>query len=246
MDSLKNVSSLHRKKLYEEVSNELKKVIFSGEYQIGDKLPSETKLAKIFNVSRWVIREAIRYLELTGLVTVKQGATGGAFISEMNSQIVQTFMRDFLISGKISFSQISDVRMLVDPEVSRLASIYATETDLKNLNQSVYFKPDETDETEMLRCMGRFHVLLARASHNPFYTIISDCITQFSTELIAEFAETFSEAERQMFQSEHKAIYKAVSERDPDKAVELTKQHSKHMDEIMIEREKKYLELIRK
>jgi len=246
MDALKNVSNLHRKRLYEEVSDELKKVIFSGGYQIGDKLPSETELAKLFHVSRSVIREAIRYLELTGLVEVKQGATGGAFVSEMNSLIIQTFMKDFLISGKISFSQISDVRMYLDPEISRLAAMNATEADLKELKESVNLKPDETDGIKTLKRMARFHVLLGKASHNPFYAIISGSITQFSTELTAEFTENINETERDRIQSEHEAIYEAVLAGDPDKAAELTKKHSKWMDERMIEREKIYLELIKK
>ena len=246
MDRLKNVASLHRKRLYEEVSDELKKVIFSGGYEIGEKLPSEAKLAELFQVSRPVIREAIRYLELTGLVEVKQGANGGAFVSEMSPLIIQTFLKDFIISGGISFSQISEVRMYLDPEISRLAAIHATDTDLKELKESVYLGFDEADEIKTLKSMARFHVLLGKASHNPFYAIISESVTQFSTEIQALFTGTISKAERQRFQSEHEAIYEAVSARDPDRAVELTKQHSKRMNERMIEREKKYLEFIGK
>jgi GntR family transcriptional repressor for pyruvate dehydrogenase complex len=246
METFKNASSLQRKRLYEEVLNELKKAIFSGEYQIGDKLPSETELAKLFHVSRAVIREAIRYLELTGLVTVKQGATGGAFISEMNSQILQTFMKDFLISGKISFSQISEVRMYLDPEIARLAAIHATETDLKELKPSIYLQTDETDKTVVIKQIARFHALLGKSSHNPFYAIISDSITQLTAELTAEFIGTIHKAELLRMQSEHEGIYEAVSAGDPDKAVELTREHSRWMDKRMIEREKAYLERIRR
>ena len=246
MGTLKNASSLQRKRLYEEVSNELKKAIFSGEYQVGDKLPSETELAKLFHVSRSVIREAIRYLELTGLVKVKQGVTGGAFVSEMNSQIVQTFMRDFLIAGKISFRQLSEVRMYLDPEISRLAAIHATEGDLDELKNAVYLQSGITDGGLMLKHMARFHELLGKASHNPFFSIISDSVTRLSTELTAEFTDEINEPERRRIQSEHEAIYAAVAAGDPDRAHELTREHTKWMDERMIEREKIYLELISK
>ena len=77
METFKNASSLQRKRLYEEVLNELKKAIFSGEYQIGDKLPSETELAKLFHVSRSVIREAIRYLVEHRFVDVLVATAGG-------------------------------------------------------------------------------------------------------------------------------------------------------------------------
>lgn len=246
MDTLKNVSSLQRKRLYEEVSNEIKKAIFSGDYEVGDKLPSETEMAKLFQVSRSVIREAIMYLELTGIVKVRQGATGGAFISEMNPQIIQTFIKDLLVSGKISFRQLADVREYLDPEIARLAAINASEEDLEELKQPVYTLLAETSKIEMLRSMARFHSLLGRASHNPFYVIINDCITELSTEITAEFTRIIKKEELQRIQSEHEGIYKAVSARDPEKAEELTRQHTEWMTKRMVDREKAYLRLIRK
>ena len=63
-----------------EVGQQLKNAILDGEYKAGDKLPSERELIELFQVSRTVVREAIKSLEAGGLVEIRQGATGGAFV----------------------------------------------------------------------------------------------------------------------------------------------------------------------
>ncbi|RLB00563.1 MAG: FadR family transcriptional regulator, partial [Deltaproteobacteria bacterium] len=121
--------SPRRKRLYEEIAEVLKKAILSGDYRVGDKLPSEMELAERFGVSRLVIREAIRYLELSGLIEVRQGATGGAFVRELDSKIIRQNLSDLLFFRKISVSQLYEVRMYVEPEVARLAALRRTEED---------------------------------------------------------------------------------------------------------------------
>ena len=100
MNKKYNFRSLQRKRLYEEVAASIKQAIFSGVYRVGDKLPSETELAGMFQVSRPVVREAIRYLEITGLLIVRQGATGGAFVSGINSRVLKENVRGFAQSEK--------------------------------------------------------------------------------------------------------------------------------------------------
>jgi len=245
MKALKNVASLQRKRLFEEVAEELRKPILSGYYQVGDKLPSEGELAKLFQVSRSVIREAMLYLEMSGLVKVKQGGTGGAFVSEMNPQIVQTFMRDLLGSGRASLGQLAEVRMYLDPEVSRLAAIRATEKDLQELEESLRLLLSLTPVIEKLRCISEFHKILGRASHNLFYAIITDSITDLTTDLTAEFVNSLSREELHQIHSEHEAIYKAVAAGDSEQAGSLTGEHTRWMTRRMLQREKIYLERIK-
>ena len=66
-----------------EVGQQLKNAILGGEYRAGDKLPSERELIELFQVSRTVVREAIKSIEAGGLVEIRQGATGGAFVKHL-------------------------------------------------------------------------------------------------------------------------------------------------------------------
>jgi len=232
-----NFNNLQRKRLYEEVAEALKEAILKGDYQVEDKLPSEMELAEQFNVSRSVIREAIRYLELTGLVTIKQGATGGAFVSEMNTRILQTYMRDLVSFENISVHQYIEIRHYIDPEVSRLAALRATEKDLEYLEQSVFLsKTGKPGDEFLINNMG-FHQLLGRASHNPFYIAIEDCLVELSIEFIKIIKPVDVDLHDY---KEHDAIYRAVSDRDPERAIAATQKHIETVSEVVLGYEQNY------
>ena len=71
-------------RISEEVLRQLKEAILLGQFKSGEKLPSERELTEEFRVSRGVIREAIRALEITGFVVTRQGPAGGAFVTELS------------------------------------------------------------------------------------------------------------------------------------------------------------------
>ena len=232
-----NFISLQRKRLYEEVAEAVKEAILKGEYLVGDKLPSEMELSEVFNVSRSVIREAIRYLELTGLVTIRQGATGGALVSEMNNNILQIYMRDMVAFGNISVDQYIEIRRHIDPEVSRMAAMRATDKDLEYLKQSVLLSKEGKPGDEFLINNMGFHQLMGRASHNPFYIVIEDCLV----ELSIEFVKTIKPSDVDLHDyKEHDAIYRAVSERDPERAFGVTQRHIESVSKLMLSYEQSY------
>ncbi|MGD8741085.1 MAG: GntR family transcriptional regulator, partial [Desulfobacterales bacterium] len=68
----------------QQVLSQLKESILIGKFKSGEKLPSERELTEEFQVSRGVIREAIRILEITGFVVLRQGPTGGAFVTDLS------------------------------------------------------------------------------------------------------------------------------------------------------------------
>lgn len=236
-------NSLQRKRLYEEVADSIKQAIFAGDYEVGDKLPSEMELSGLFKVSRPVVREAIRYLELTGLVTVKQGATGGAFVSGMNSKILQENVKDLLVSRNMSVSQLTETRAHIDPEITRLAAVRANEKDLRKLEESILMtqgQAAETDYTKNVENNAEFHRLLGRASRNLFYSVIEDIIMDLTVEfilLIKPVEEVLHDNE------EHRMIYQAILDKDPDRAVSITQKHIGHIGDQMVKLEKAYLGL---
>ncbi|MEW6376294.1 MAG: FadR/GntR family transcriptional regulator [Thermodesulfobacteriota bacterium] len=234
---------LQRRRLYEEVVNALKKTIFSGDYQIGDKLPSEMELAKQFQVSRLVIREAIRYLELTGLIDVKQGAAGGPFVSEINTKVIQENMRDLLLFGKISVSQLYEVRALVEPEVARLAALRVTKKELHELEQSVFISETGKPGIDFIKNNVKFHCILGKSSRNLFYSIIMDCIMDFTEKFVLTIKPI---KEIVHSRTSHREIYQAIFTRNPDMASKITYSHIQDIAKQLKKMEKVYLNLIRK
>ena len=242
MKNLLKFGSLHRRRLYEEVADALKQAILKGDYHVGDKLPSENELEDLFQVSRAVIREAIRYLEITGLVTIKQGATGGAFVSEINSKILQGYMRDLLNFGYISVKQLSEVRAYVDPEVARLAALHANEKDLQDLEQSVLLSKTGVPGEEYVKNNAGFHRILGRASQNLVYAVIEDCLV----ELVIEYVLTIKPADQIVHDhKEHEAIYNAVKEGNAVRAAKITKKHVEFVSKQLMDLETDYLNAVK-
>jgi DNA-binding FadR family transcriptional regulator len=243
MSKLKNFKSLQRKRLYEEVAASIKKAIFAGEYRVGDKLPSENELAELFQVSRPVVREAIRYLEIIGLLTIRQGATGGAFVSSINSRLLKDNVMDLLTLGHMSVGQLTEMRAHIDPEIARLAALRAEAEDLRELERSVAISQSldpEIDFLEQVKNNARFHRLLAHATRNLFYAIIEDVIMDFTVE----FIQTVQMEQKILHETgEHEDILQAVLDRDPDRAAAITRQHIEKIGSQMKAMEDIFLKL---
>src|SRR5512136_1958727 len=99
----------------EEVAKQLKESILLGNYNTGDKLPAERDLAEEFQVSRVSIREAIRKLENSGLIITRQGATGGAYVTDLSFEYLVSAFLDLFLADKISISDLRQVRLIVEP-----------------------------------------------------------------------------------------------------------------------------------
>ena len=243
MNKLNNFKNLQRKRLYEEVVASIKQAIFSGEYRVGDKLPSENEMAGLFHVSRPVVREAIRYLEITGLLTVRQGATGGAFVSSINSRVLQENVKDLLTLGQVSVGQLTEMRTHIDPEIARLSALRAEAEDLKELARSVALSKSINSETGFLDHVennARFHRLLGRASNNLFYAIIEDVIMDFTVK----FIQTVQLEHKVLHDpDDHENIFQAVLDRDPDRATAITREHIEKIGSQMRALEEVFLKL---
>ncbi len=234
---------LQRKRLFEEVAQSLKRAIFSGVYPIGERLPSENELTRIFGVSRPVVREAIRYLEITGLLTIRQGATGGAFVSGINSRVLKDNLKDLLILRQVSVEQLTEVRMLVDPAIARSAALRAQPDDLEKIAQCLKFSEEMDPATQFAATVKNnalFHRLLGQASYNLFFAIIEDVIMDVTVEFILTVKR---EHEVLHDPDEHRNIFRAVADHDPDRAADIMRMHIEKIGSQMKALEDVFLKL---
>ena len=91
--------SVRQSRVSEAVLAQLKEAILLGHFKSGEKLPSERELTQEFQVSRGVIREAIRALEITGFVVLRQGPTGGAFVTNLSFDHVGNAFLDLFLAN---------------------------------------------------------------------------------------------------------------------------------------------------
>ncbi len=118
------------------IEKQIKQAIFNKRYPVGAKLPTEREFAETFHVSRTTVREAFRSLERSGLITIKKGAQGGAFVSKGLSKHVVESMVDMFDSGEISLEEILQARLIIEPSVAAEAARKATPEDVERLKET--------------------------------------------------------------------------------------------------------------
>lgn len=206
------------KRTFEEVAAQLRELLVSGKLKPGDRLPAERELSVQLGVSRSALREALRTLENAGMLELRKGKTGGAFVTSGNTKAMSNQMRDLLHLGNISISELTEARIWIEEIVVRVATERATEEDFRALE-------DNLRQAEALYAEGRyveksdmnieFHNILARATRNPLLVMnvrtITDMVRHFTHTVGTEQQANFGFAER-------RRLIKAMRNRDAGKA----------------------------
>ena len=155
---------IFRIKLYEEVANLIRDRIAAEQWKAGDRLPSETELAQEFDVSRSTVREAIRSLQLAGLLRSRAGA--GTYVAESAPMILLTRELAEIMSDPDHLHDLVQARLLLEPQLAALAAKNASAAEKELLLQMVDRMEQETDRFGLMSQGYAFHMALAAASHN--------------------------------------------------------------------------------
>jgi GntR family transcriptional repressor for pyruvate dehydrogenase complex len=157
------------------IVDQIRLLIRAGELSAGDRLPSERELGERFGVSRVTVREALRGLEANGLVTIKVGARGGAFVTAPTSERVGEGLSDLLTFSVIEPADVTEARQVFELGIVPLVCRRADERDVAELLEIC-------DRAEAaLRSGGEypvelsaeFHIRVARAAHNPAIELLA-------------------------------------------------------------------------
>ncbi|THB81358.1 MAG: FadR family transcriptional regulator [Desulfobacteraceae bacterium] len=228
-------TSLKKGRLADDVTNQIKEAIFGGKYQAGEKLPSEHELVELFGVSRVIIREAIRNLEQAGLVEIRRGPKGGAFIKSRNHTAVTQVVRDHFRLAKGTVKEIMEVRLEIEPIVAGLAAERATPGDLQLLKRNIDAQP-QTPGRQTIEGNLDFHRLLARCAHNPIYEMIINILLDFSQELIINILPP---GQILHDTTTHPELYRLIKDRDIQGAQTTMHSHLKDVIPLMRAAEEK-------
>ena len=161
----KQLHSIKRRRIYEDIVQQFHSMIRQGTLSHGDRLASERDLAVQFKVSRSSVREAIRSLELQGLVISKRGS--GTFISTENADPLLALMAASLNTGGEALGDIFEMRRLLEPAIAALAAERATEEDVGQMSAILEEQQRQIDSGETgVEADTAFHFALAVATHN--------------------------------------------------------------------------------
>jgi GntR family transcriptional repressor for pyruvate dehydrogenase complex len=230
--------SVRQSRVSEAVLAQLKEAILLGHFKSGEKLPSERELTQEFQVSRGVIREAIRALEITGFVVLRQGPTGGAFVTNLSFDHVGNAFLDLFLANKVSMPELAHVRYYIEPEVARLAALNATAQDKKRLAeaQEAEFLP-VTTATARIGQLQRVHHIIAESCRNHFFEAISKSMMRLTYEIV-EAVDPDHQALH--MPGEHQEIIEAVINGNADEAKATMRKHLEKFRANLIKMEAAY------
>ena len=169
------IEPIRRVKLYEEVAARIRDLIASGELGPGRALPSERRLAEQFKVGRAVIREAIRQLEVSGLVESRHG--GGNYVREVTVEHLVAPIASVLNGMGHLREELMDARLFFEPQMVRAAAARATPEDLQRLEDVIRRQEERVANGHSgAEEDAEFHDLLARCTHNTVVERIMEVI----------------------------------------------------------------------
>ncbi|TDT51953.1 FadR/GntR family transcriptional regulator [Fonticella tunisiensis] len=217
-------------KVYEQVVEQIKGMIMDGTLKKGDKLPAERDLAEQLQVSRASIREAIRVLEVIGLVESRQG--GGNFIREsFENSLFEPLSMVFMLE-KSKPQEILELRRIMEIETAALAARKINDKDLEAIREIIEEMKKTDDEIINAALDKEFHYRIAHASGNVLVLNILNAVSILIDEFIKGAREMIvsNEENRHRLAEQHEEIYIALKNHNQKGAIDAMKKHFDFVD----------------
>lgn len=167
---------------------EIKRWIAERRLGPGDKLPKEDELQELFGVSKGTAREALKSLEVQGLVTVTTGPAGGATIGEVPLERAFQLLQNYLFFRELDVAQIYAVRRLLEPELAAGAVPHLTEQHFAALEHSIETCAPQPASKEQAMAQRQedlhFHDVLASANPNALLRFMCEVINHLLRHLV--------------------------------------------------------------
>jgi len=188
-------------------------------------LPSERELCERFGVSRVTVREALRVLEANGLVDIRVGARGGAFVTAPSSRMVGEGIADLISLSSLSALEVTEARMIFELGLVPLVCERATEEDIAALYEICDRSSAALESVDYpLTLSAEWHNRFARCSHNRAIALLAESLHDPMIRSLQEARSTAPSHGRGGVE-EHRALVDAVAARDVERATELMRVH---------------------
>ena len=229
-DALPPVRLQRVRKAYEQIADQLRELIVSGQVQPGDRLPNEAALSEQFGVSRATVREALRVLTAQSLITTSKGATGGSFVRLPTADHISDFVSSNIgllsQSETISLEDFLELREFLEiPAAGLAARRHAagdTGTD-ERIAEAIPERPLALGTVEQFVHNRDFHSAVVQASHNTLLVIAAQPI--FSVMQSSLQRSSLGRKFHQQVNQDHRRIAAAIAAGDEHAAAAEMRQH---------------------
>jgi DNA-binding FadR family transcriptional regulator len=231
--------ALSQLRTFEQIIVQIEEAILGGAIQPGDRLPAERELAESFGVSRASVREALRVLEMFGVVVARRGTgpeagsivAGGARMGIRNALRLHTGLM------RIPTRDIVDVRAALESDAARSAAAHHEPGDTARLREIVASMRAADTIGVYNELDTEFHVELAHISRNALMPVLMESLRGAMRRAMLEGFAALSDwrKERDRLVAEHEAIIERIEARDGEAAAAALREHVVHFYRHVIE-----------
>ncbi len=212
-------------RMSEAIVDQVRNLIRSEKLRPGDRLPSERDLGERMRVSRVTVREALRVLEASGLIEIRVGARGGAFVTSPSSTKIGTGLADLVSLSPLTATEVTEARQVFELGIIPMVVERATADDIAELREMVRQHQVALRKGEYAMPMSAaFHVRVAACTHN---TAIEMLVHSFHGPLLMSLREAQVAAPLMGHRgtNEHRDFVEAVADRDAERAEAIMRAH---------------------
>jgi GntR family transcriptional repressor for pyruvate dehydrogenase complex len=217
---------VRRNKVYEEVAKQIERLIVK-KLKPGDKLPSERELADMLQVSRSSIRDAIRSLELVGLVEPRQGT--GTIVCELATEP----FANALERKQKMVTELLDFRKMLEPPLAARAATHASAEEMSEMEEILQRQEEKQDRGEVtIGEDAEFHYSVALASGNSVVLKVIDILMDLLRDTRERSLQLRGRPQKSL--AGHKKILMAIKRRDAEAAKSAMRRHIEDVEEIVL------------
>jgi GntR family transcriptional repressor for pyruvate dehydrogenase complex len=223
---------IRRNKVYEEVAQQIERLILK-KLRPGDKLPSERELAEMLRVSRSSIRDAIRGLELMGLVEPRQGA--GTIVREVSAELLPNPFANALKRRRELVSELLDFRKMLEPPLAARAATHASSDEIAEMDDILRRQEEKQVQGDAAVAEdAEFHYSIALASGNSVVLKVLDILMDLLRDTRERSLQVEGRAQKSL--AGHRRILAAIKRHDGDAAKSAMRRHIEDVEEIVLDK----------
>lgn len=229
--ALAEFQAVRKARRYQQVADQIQGLITKGTLKPGDRLPAERELATKFGVSRSSIRDAIRTLEVVGILETRQGQ--GTVVRDLSTDSLVVPLASALVHKRHLVAELLDVRRMIEPALAARAAANATQEEIAHLEDILQRQGEKMRRgEETIEEDSEFHYAIALAARNSVVLSVLDVLIDLLRESRTRSLQLRGRRERSY--EGHRRILRAIKRRDAAAAAAAARHHLKGIQEIVM------------
>jgi GntR family transcriptional repressor for pyruvate dehydrogenase complex len=226
-------TAVRKTRVFEDVARQIQGLILDGALKPGELLPPERQLAERFGVSRTSVRDALRALELTGLVVARHGE--GNVVADVSADTLVAPIATLLVRKLTLVAELLDVRKMLEPALAARAAVHATDAEIAHLEEILDRQRAKTARGEStVEEDSEFHYCIALAAGNSVVRKVLDVLMDLLRETRARSLQVSGRLERSL--AGHRRVLEAIKRHDAAGAERAVRQHLEEIESIVMKR----------